>query len=216
MVGSRDYRLNRRRQPESLALCMAAAIVHRSPTGRISRRSRRQVWRRGGSVSSVSMTVANRFGMKTAPSPSSSTASSSTIRKEGLADRAGPPVSHVPTPEILVHLWEEHGEAMFGHLRGQFAFALWDSRKRTIILGRDRLGIVPLHWARRGDTVYFGSEIKAILASGGVEPKADPRGLDHIFTTFSMATRRTAFAGVSAIHPASYLRIQLQPGQVAS
>lgn len=113
--------------------------------------------------------------------------------------------------ELLVHLWEELGERMFDKLRGQYAFALYDARTRTIVLARDRLGICPLHWARRGDTVYFGSEIKAILASGEVAAEADPRGIDHIFTFFAMGTRRTAFKGVSAVHPGSYLKIQFGP-----
>ena len=115
--------------------------------------------------------------------------------------------------EILVHLWEEYGEEMFPHLRGQFAFALWDRRKRVVILARDRVGICPLHWARRDDVVYFGSEIKAILASGAVEAKADLRGLDHLFTFFAMPSGRTAFEGISAVSPGGYLRMRLGGGQ---
>jgi len=111
--------------------------------------------------------------------------------------------------EVLVHLWEEYGEEMFQHLRGQFAFALYDTRRRMLLLARDQIGIRPLHWARRGDTLYFGSEIKALFASGEVIPEADPKGLDHIFTFFAMGTRRTAFKDVQAVHPASYLKIQL-------
>lgn len=118
--------------------------------------------------------------------------------------------------EVFVHLWEETGEQMFDHLRGQFAFALYDRKRRTLILGRDRLGICPLHWARRGDIFYFGSEIKAILASGRVKAEADPRGIDHIFTFFAMGTRRTAFKDIQAVHPASYIKIAFRAdGQVA-
>ncbi len=118
--------------------------------------------------------------------------------------------------EVFVHLWEEHGEAMLPLLRGQFAFALYDMKKRVLILARDRLGICPLHYSRQGDWLYFGSEIKAILASGQVQPETDKRGLDHIFMMFAMATRRTAFKNISAIYPASYLRIQFkEPGQTA-
>lgn len=109
--------------------------------------------------------------------------------------------------EVLVHLWEEYGEGMLERLRGQFAFALYDSKRRVLILARDRLGICPLHWARRGNWLYFGSEIKAILASGRVEAEADPRGIDHIFTFFAMGTRRTAFKDIAAVHPAAYLKI---------
>lgn len=123
--------------------------------------------------------------------------------------------THADT-EILVHLWEEMGEAMVDRLRGQFSFCLFDRKQRVVMLVRDRIGICPLHWARRGDTFYFGSEIKALLASGQIEPKMDIRGADHIFTYFAMATRRTMFEGVSSLLPGSYLRIKFRPnGQVA-
>ena len=123
--------------------------------------------------------------------------------------------SHADT-ECLVHLWEEMGEKMFDRLRGQFAFALFDRKQRVIILARDRVGICPLHVARRGDTLYFGSEIKAILASKQIEPKRDLRGIDHIFTYFAMGTRRTMFEGISSVLPGSYQRIQLrQEGETA-
>ncbi|MCA9268230.1 MAG: asparagine synthase (glutamine-hydrolyzing), partial [Planctomycetales bacterium] len=106
----------------------------------------------------------------------------------------------------------EYGESMLDHIDGQFAFAIYDLKKRTLMLARDRIGIAPLHWARRGDMLYFGSEIKAILASGEVTPEADPQGLDHIFTFFAMGTRRTAFKDIHAVHPASSLRIQWPDG----
>ncbi len=109
--------------------------------------------------------------------------------------------------EVIVHLYEQYGEDLFEHLKGQFAFTLVDLDKRTIILARDRFGICPLHWSRQGDRVYFGSEIKALLASGEVAAAADPRGLDHMFTFFAMATRRTMFAGIESILPGHYLKI---------
>ena len=118
--------------------------------------------------------------------------------------------------EVLVHLWEEYGEGMFEHLRGQFAFALYDRNRKWVILARDRVGICPLHWVRQNEKLYFGSEIKAILASGQVEAQPDLRGLDHIFTFFAMPGRRTAFRGISAVCPGSYLRIRLgAPGELA-
>lgn len=112
--------------------------------------------------------------------------------------------------EILLHLWDEYGEAMIERLQGQYAFALFDLRRRVVILARDRLGIVPLHWARREDVLYFGSEIKAILASGCVLPEADHRGLDHIFSFFALGTRRTMFRDIQSVNPATYLRIDLK------
>jgi asparagine synthase (glutamine-hydrolysing) len=109
--------------------------------------------------------------------------------------------------ELIVHLYEEHGEGLFPLLKGQFAFVLIDFTKRVVLLARDRVGICPLFWSRQGDVVYFGSEIKAILASGAVAPAADPRGLDHLFTFFALSGRRTSFAGVQAIAPGHYLKI---------
>jgi asparagine synthase (glutamine-hydrolysing) len=109
--------------------------------------------------------------------------------------------------EIVVHLWEEYGEAMFERLRGQFAFALYDKQRRQLILGRDRVGICPLHYSVRNGWLYFGSEIKAILASGRVPARADVLGLDHIFTFFAMPSRRTAFEGISALGPGRYLKL---------
>ena len=114
--------------------------------------------------------------------------------------------THTDT-EIIVHLYEEYGEDVFEKLRGQFAIALIDFSKRTVFLARDRVGICPLHWSRQGDWVYFGSEIKALLASGGVPAAMDPRGMDQVFTFFAMGTRRTMFEGVHSVLPGHYLRI---------
>ncbi|HEX9881599.1 MAG TPA: asparagine synthase (glutamine-hydrolyzing) [Hyphomicrobium sp.] len=114
--------------------------------------------------------------------------------------------THTDT-EIIVHLYEEYGEDVFTQLKGQFALVLVDFSKRTIFLARDRVGICPLHWSRQGDWVYFGSEIKALVASGGVPPAVDPRGLDHLFTFFAMSSRRTMFQGVESVLPGHYLRI---------
>ncbi|ODR97357.1 hypothetical protein AUC69_12095 [Methyloceanibacter superfactus] len=109
--------------------------------------------------------------------------------------------------EIIVHLYEEYGEGFIERLTGQFAFALVDFKRRIVLLARDRVGICPLFWSRQGDFLYFGSEIKALLASGGVTPKADTRGLDHLFTFFALGGRRTAFDGVQALAPGHYLKI---------
>ncbi|MEZ6073751.1 MAG: asparagine synthase (glutamine-hydrolyzing) [Pirellulales bacterium] len=116
--------------------------------------------------------------------------------------------THADT-EVLVHMWEQYGEEMLELIDGQYAFVLYDIKQRTLLMARDRIGICPLHWARRGDMFYFGSEIKAILASGEVTPEADPRGLDHIFTFFATGTRRTAFRDVQSVPPGCCLKIRL-------
>src|SRR5262249_45697258 len=115
--------------------------------------------------------------------------------------------------ELIPHLWEEYGEATFERLRGQFAVALWDRRRRRLYLSRDRFGICPLHWTRQttasGEWLLFASEIKALLASGLVPARPDRRGIDHAFTFFSLPGPRTAFAGISALLPGHYLSIPL-------
>jgi len=118
--------------------------------------------------------------------------------------------------ELIVHLYEEHGEDLFPHLKGQFAFVLFDFAKRIVLLARDRVGICPLHWSRQGDIFYFGSEVKALLASGAVPPAVDVQGLDHLFTFYAIGSRRTLFDGVESILPGHYLRIAFRQAGAAA
>ena len=79
--------------------------------------------------------------------------------------------------ETVVHLYEEYGADCVRHLRGMFAFALWDARKQELLLARDRLGIKPLYYAQTPHGLVFGSELKALVASPWVERRIDPRAL---------------------------------------
>ena len=103
--------------------------------------------------------------------------------------------------EVLVHGWEEWGEGMLGRLNGQFAFAIYDRRTEIIVLARDRFGIHPLFYAVRNGTLYFGSEVKALLASGEVEVDADPAGLHEVFTLWGARAPRTPFRGIQSLEP---------------
>ncbi len=120
-------------------------------------------------------------------------------------------VTHCDT-ELLPHLWEDHGEAMLENLRGQFAFALWDERRQTLVLARDRFGICPLYWTRQqtpdGELLLFASEIKALLASGLVPRRPDVRGLNHVFTFFATPGPVTCFEGIHCLLPGRYLLIR--------
>jgi asparagine synthase (glutamine-hydrolysing) len=120
--------------------------------------------------------------------------------------------------ELIPHLWEEHGEEMFEHLRGQFALALWDQRRQLLILARDRFGICPLFWTRQtspgGDWLLFASEVKALLASGLVDPRPDLTGINQVFTFFAQPGPMTCFERVQALTPGHYLSVQL--GQAGS
>jgi len=75
--------------------------------------------------------------------------------------------------EVIVHLWEEYGPEFVHHLRGMFGIAVWDTKKRTLMLVRDRLGIKPLYYCDAPDGVFFGSELKAMLAHPSVPRETD-------------------------------------------
>ncbi|MBN1361371.1 MAG: asparagine synthase (glutamine-hydrolyzing) [Sedimentisphaerales bacterium] len=107
--------------------------------------------------------------------------------------------------EVIVHLYEEHGPECLNWLNGQFAFALWDSMRRSLLLARDRLGIRPLHYAVSDNRLIFGSEIKAILTYPGMPRRLDPVALDQIFTFWTTLSARTAFEGIQEMPPGCYL-----------
>ncbi len=79
--------------------------------------------------------------------------------------------------EILLHLYDLHGPAMVEHLRGMYAFALWDERRQGLFLARDPYGIKPLYTANDGWTFRFASQVKALLAGGAVSRDPEPAGL---------------------------------------
>src|SRR3954471_3182096 len=120
--------------------------------------------------------------------------------------------THTDT-ELIPHLWEDHRERMFDHLKGQFAFCLYDTRTREVVLARDRAGICPLYYTVRRhdgtDWLLFASEVKGLLASGLVEAKADLAGLNHVFTFFAVPGPVTVFDGISCLVPGRYLHFKL-------
>ena len=115
--------------------------------------------------------------------------------------------SHCDT-EVLLHGWEEWGSELLPRLNGQFAFALWDKLTETLVLARDRFGVRPLFWAERGGDYYFASEAKAIFATGEVEVRPDPIGLDQVFTFWAARPPRTPFAGVSQLEPGCWATLR--------
>lgn len=122
--------------------------------------------------------------------------------------------------ELIPHLWEQHGANLFDSLKGQFAFALWDERRRLLTLARDRFGICPLYWTRCSadgqDWLLFASEIKALLASGMVTARPDVRGIDNAFNFFALPAPLTCFEGIELLPPGNCLSVQLTaPGQPA-
>ncbi|HSF41097.1 MAG TPA: asparagine synthase (glutamine-hydrolyzing) [Thermoanaerobaculia bacterium] len=107
--------------------------------------------------------------------------------------------------EVILHLYEERGERVVDDLRGMFAFAIWDTRRRKLLLARDRFGQKPLFYRFDGRRFVFGSEIKAVLAAGGPEPELDLRSLDEYLTLRFVPSPRTLFTHVRKLPPAHLL-----------
>jgi asparagine synthase (glutamine-hydrolysing) len=107
--------------------------------------------------------------------------------------------------EVIVHLYEELGEACVEKLRGMFAFALWDSRNRLLLIARDRVGIKPLYYWQNNKSLVFASEIKAILADPEVSAELEPRMIDRFLTFDYVPGEQTLFRHISKLAPGSYL-----------
>jgi asparagine synthase (glutamine-hydrolysing) len=109
-------------------------------------------------------------------------------------------LSEVDT-EVIPHLYEEYGADLVKLLDGQFAFAVYDSRQRLLLLGRDHCGIIPLFYAVADGKLIFASEIKAILRHPAVCPSVDPRGLDQVLALPGLVSPQTMFQGVHSLRP---------------
>ncbi len=103
--------------------------------------------------------------------------------------------------EVIVHSFEEYGQQAWAKFNGQFAFALWDNRSRRLWLVRDRVGILPLYYARVADRVLFASEAKALFASGQLEPAFDGAGLVKVFSRWAAPSPATVFQRVQSVSP---------------
>lgn len=105
--------------------------------------------------------------------------------------------------EVALHLYEEYGTQCLSHLRGEFAFVLWDERNRLLLAARDRFGIKPLHYTVHGGVLYVASEVKALFAAG-VPARWDEEYFYQHSTGPAMADR-TLFDGVHQVPPGHYL-----------
>ena len=109
--------------------------------------------------------------------------------------------------EVIVHLYEEFGPDCVQHLRGQFAFAIWDGRKNELFLARDRIGIKPLYYYHDGQQIAFASELKAILCYSGVPQELDLTAVDDYLTYNYIPSPKTIFQGIKKLPPAHWLLI---------
>jgi asparagine synthase (glutamine-hydrolysing) len=110
--------------------------------------------------------------------------------------------------EVIIYGYHAWKEQVFTRLRGMFAIAIWDSVERKLVLARDRFGKKPLYYARVGQLLLFGSEIKALLAWPEVDRQADMVAIDQYLSLQYVPSPRTAFKAVSKLPPAHYLVAQ--------
>lgn len=103
--------------------------------------------------------------------------------------------------EVILRLYQQEGEACVHRLNGQWAFAIWEAKRRRLFLSRDRLGVRPLFYTQSGGRFLFASEIKSLLACPGVQAELDPIALDQIFTFWVSLPPRTAFRNIWQLPP---------------
>src|SRR5919205_749897 len=108
--------------------------------------------------------------------------------------------------ETILHLYEDHGPRCVDYLRGMFAFAIWDSRKRELLIARDRLGVKPLYFAHTDDgSLYFASEIKALFQTGAVKPDLNFKALPDCLANHAPSGEDTLYRGVKRLLPGHLL-----------
>lgn len=107
--------------------------------------------------------------------------------------------------EVLVHGWEEYGDGFVTRLRGMFAVALWDLRRRRLLLARDRVGKKPLYYAHDGERLVFGSELKAVISDPSVKRALSMESLDEYLSFGAVPAPRTIYQGVHQVSPGHYL-----------
>lgn len=122
-------------------------------------------------------------------------------------ERAGHRFYTQSDTEVIVHLYEEHGPDFVHELNGQFAIALWDARKRRLLLLRDRVGIAPLFYTTSGARLLFASEVKALLPLLPSSPRLDPHALDELLTFWAPLSPHTMFEGVHELSPGEMLLV---------
>jgi len=121
-------------------------------------------------------------------------------------ERAGHRFRTDSDTEVLVHLYEQHGEDFAERLRGMFAIALWDARERRLLLARDRFGIKPLYYRLADGTLSFASELKALLEQPGFSREIDPCAVAAYLAFNSIPAPLTIFAGARKLPPGTLAR----------
>ena len=109
--------------------------------------------------------------------------------------------------EVLLHLYEQHGQDCLNQLNGQFAFAIWDAEKKELFLARDRVGIRPLFYTQQNGAFTFASEIKALFMDKSIARELDVSAVNEIFTFWTTLPGRTAFQNIHELPPGHFIRV---------
>ena len=133
--------------------------------------------------------------------------------REGL-ERRGHELQTHSDGEVLAHLYEEMGDALVDRLNGIFAFAIWDKRRRHLLVARDPHGVKPLYYAEANGAILFASEIKALLASGHVSRELDPEAVAHYLEYQVVPPPGAIVRGVRALEPGRVLTKNGGPARV--
>ncbi len=197
------------RAAETLLSAMGAAISHRGPDGD------GQLLTPGAGLAHVRLSI---VGLADGQQPMTEPSGRFTIvfngeifnyvelrrdlEARGVVFRTG------SDTEVLLQLYGTFGDDCLSRLNGDFAFAIWDARDRRLLLARDRMGVRPLFYSEHGGTLYFASEVKALLQVPGIEAEIDPYALDQIFTLWAPIAPRTAFKGISELEPGQMLTVE--------
>ncbi|MBV8665075.1 MAG: amidotransferase 1, exosortase A system-associated [Burkholderiaceae bacterium] len=117
--------------------------------------------------------------------------------------------------EVIVHAWEQWGEACVERFRGMFAFGVWDRNRKTLFLARDRLGIKPLYYALLPDGMFiFGSELKSLLAYPGVSREIDPHAVEEYFGYGYVPEPRTIYKQIFKLPPGHTIALRVGDTEV--
>ena len=121
--------------------------------------------------------------------------------------RSGHRLATVSDTETIVHLYEDRGPDCLQHLRGIFAFALWDKNRRRLLLARDRLGVKPLFYKLEADRIFFASELRALRLFNTVPFETDAQATYDFFAFRYVPAPKTLYRGVRKLLPGHYLEV---------
>jgi asparagine synthase (glutamine-hydrolysing) len=110
--------------------------------------------------------------------------------------------------EVLLALYAQKGEAMCSLLRGMYAFAIWDNLTQSLFMARDPFGMKPLYWHDDGKTIRFASQVKALLAGGGIKTESEPAGVVGYWIWGSVPEPFTLYKDLLSLEPGTWLKIE--------